>query len=247
MNYQEAVKMFEAADKAKLMLMEAFMYRCHPQTAKLVEILRENTIGDVRLIQAAFCFSAGFKPEGRLFNKRLGGGGILDVGCYPISLSRLIAGVAEGGNFVEPTEIKGVACIGQTGVDEWAAGALKFESGIIAQVACGIRVGPERSARIYGSNGSIFMPSPWVASRKEPEQGRIILQINGKDSEEIIIQAAMTSFTYEIDAFGEAVFSGKLKPIFPAMSAEDSLGNMLALDSWRNEVGCAYEQEKSCN
>ena len=72
------------------------MYRCHPQTAKLVELLREKAIGEVRVIQATFSFHAGFNPESRLFKNDLAGGGILDVGCYPVSLARLIAGVAHG-------------------------------------------------------------------------------------------------------------------------------------------------------
>jgi predicted dehydrogenase len=92
MNYPEAMAVVEAAVRNDVFLMEAFMYRCHPQTAKLVELIREGAIGQVRVIQADFSFHGGYNPESRLLNPELGGGGILDVGCYCASMARLIAG-----------------------------------------------------------------------------------------------------------------------------------------------------------
>ena len=120
-NHAEAMAIVEAARHHDVFLMEAFMYRCSPQTAKLVELLRAKTIGEVRVIRASFSFHAGFNPEGRLFRNALAGGGILDVGCYGVSMSRLVAGVATGKDFAEPIDVKGCGHLGATGVDEWAA------------------------------------------------------------------------------------------------------------------------------
>ena len=125
MNHRDGVRVVEAARKNRVFLMEAFMYRCHPQTAKLVELIRKKVIGDVRLIQAAFCFEAPVDVQHRLFNPRLGGGGILDIGCYPVSVARLVAGAALGKPFAEPLEVKGTAVIGaKSRVDEIALASL---------------------------------------------------------------------------------------------------------------------------
>ena len=92
LNYPEAMVVAEAARENKVFLMEAFMYRCHPQTAKLVDLIRSGEIGDVGVIQATFSFKGHFHSNGRLFSNELGGGGILDVGCYAMSIARLLAG-----------------------------------------------------------------------------------------------------------------------------------------------------------
>ena len=120
LNHTEAISVVEAARKHNVFLMEAFMYRCHPQTAKLVELLREKVIGEVRIIHASFGFHRDFNPQVRLFKNALGGGGILDVGCYTVSMSRLVAGIATGKSFADPLEVHGCAHFAPTGVDTWA-------------------------------------------------------------------------------------------------------------------------------
>jgi len=82
------------------------MYRCHPQTAALVRLVRDGAIGKVRLIQAAFSVARDFDAEHRMFKKDLGGGAILDLGCYPVSFARLIASAAAGQTVAEPIEFR---------------------------------------------------------------------------------------------------------------------------------------------
>jgi predicted dehydrogenase len=96
LNHAEATAIVEAAYRNDVFLMEAYMYRCHPQIARLVELIRAGAIGQVRLIQATFSFHTRFNPESRLLKNTLGGGGILDVGGYCASIARLIAGAASG-------------------------------------------------------------------------------------------------------------------------------------------------------
>src|SRR5688500_11722119 len=150
LNAAEAMAIIEAAIAHDVFLMEAFMYRCHPYVQRLVELIRdERAIGDVRAIQATFSFH-GPKPwtaEHRLISNTLGGGGILDVGGYPVSLARLVAGAATGSAFADPIEVKGSSHLGKTGVDEWASAVLRFAGpggdAIIAQVSCGVQVAQE--------------------------------------------------------------------------------------------------------
>ena len=134
LNVKEAEVIIAAARRAGVFLMEAFMYRCHPQTARLVEILRSGAVGELRLIQASFG-GAVAPTSTRHHAAELGGGGILDMGCYCVSMSRLIAGIAIGKPFAEPVEILGSGHVGQTGVDDWAAAILKFPGDLIAQVS----------------------------------------------------------------------------------------------------------------
>jgi predicted dehydrogenase/aryl-alcohol dehydrogenase-like predicted oxidoreductase len=243
-NHAEAMAIVEAAEANNVFLMEAFMYRCHPQTAKLLELIREGTIGELRMIAASFGFHVGFNPESRLFKNDMAGGGILDVGCYPVSMARLIAGAVIGKRYADPIEVRGSARLGTTGVDEWAAATMKFAGGVVAQVSTSISVTQENAVRIFGTEGQITILNPWVANRSGPDQGQILVARRNEPEHDIRIEADATSFTYEADFAGRAILSGAREAEAPAMSWEDSHGNMRALDAWRESIGLVYEIEK---
>lgn len=227
----------EAARENKVVLMEAFMYRCHPQTAKLVELVKSGAIGEVKLIEASFGFNAGFNPEGRLYNNALGGGGILDVGCYCTSMVRLIAGAATGQPFASALDVVGAGHLGETNVDEYAAATLRFPGDIIAQISTGVALSQSNTVRIFGTKGNIFVPSPWMCNA----QGANIIVNAGGQNEEILVEADRSLYAYEADVFCEAVQKGAVP--HPAMSPEDSLDNMLTLDRWRAAIKLVYETE----
>ncbi len=106
----DADAIFHEAKKAGVFVGEAYMYRLHPQTAKIVDLVKSGAIGEVRIIRSSFGFSMGsFRADHRLFANESAGGGILDVGGYPVSMARLIAGAASGQPFIEPTKVSGVA------------------------------------------------------------------------------------------------------------------------------------------
>ena len=243
-NHAEGMAMVETARENGVFFMEAFMYRCHPQTSELVRLLKDGAIGDIRTIRASFGFGGGhsINPAGRAFNRGLGGGGILDVGCYPVSMSRLIAGVAEGKPFANPQEVVGAGRLGETGVDEWAAAVLRFDSGIIAQVATAVRVSPDNSLEICGSDGRIAISNPWVANRQNPDPGRIVVTAGGEERV-IEVPAERTSFAYEADRVAQAVAAGESEAAWPAMTWDDTMGNLAALDAWRQAIGLTYDLE----
>lgn len=244
-NQYLAQAMIDAALANKVFLMEAYMYRCHPQTARLVELLREGAIGEVAVIQATFSFRAGHDPEKRIWNNALGGGGILDVGGYATSIARLIAGAAQGQAFAEPAAVTGAGRLHpETGVDMWAVGTLQFASGIVATVATGVGVAQENVVRIFGSQGSILLPSPYCADRAQAAPGRIVLRRQGEAPREIEVPAAATSYAYEADVCGRAIRAGRLQAEAPAMTWGDSLGNLRAQDAWRAAIGLAYKCEQ---
>ena len=240
MNHAEAAHVIEAARRHDVFLMEAFVYRPHPQTVKLVELLRQKAIGDVRIIRASFGFHVKYDPHSRLFSNELGGGAILDVGCYPVSISRLIAGTATGRPFAEPLEVKGCARFAPTGVDSWAVASLSFPGGILAHLATGMEVQQDNEVRIFGSKGNILVPSPWQPSR-HGGTSKIVVERNGEPSQEIIVEVSQPVFAIEADHVAAHIE----KRQSPAMSWDDTLGNMRTLDQWRESIGLVYDFEKA--
>ncbi len=240
LNHTEALAVVEAARKHDVFLMEAFMYRCHPQTAKLVELLREKVIGEVRVIYASFGFHREFNPEVRLFKNALGGGGILDVGCYTTSMSRLVAGIATGKPFAEPVEVKGCGHLAPTGVDTWATASLKFPGDILAALATSVEVQQHNVVRIHGSKGTIFVPAPW-AQIHDGSTTRLFVERKGEPPQEILVESTQPAFAIEADHVAAHIEDRQA----PAMSWDDSLGNMQTLDRWRKSIGLIYESEKT--
>ncbi len=241
MNHAQAQAMFEAARQHHVFMMEAFMYRCHPQIPLLLDLIRDGVIGEVRAIQAAFAFRGGDAPDSRILNRQLGGGGILDVGCYPVSFARLIAGAATGVPFQDPLFVQGAGHIGSTGVDDYAAAMLTFPGDIIAQVATGVRLAMDNVVRIYGTRGRIVVENPWAASRDKPSVANIT--VHAQETQTHRIEADRTCFAAEADIVAEAVAAGRTEAPPPAMTWADTLGNMQTLDAWRSTIGLAYEAD----
>ncbi|MGQ9455172.1 MAG: aldo/keto reductase [Armatimonadota bacterium] len=238
-NFPEAMAVVEAARRNDVFLMEAFMYRCHPQTAKIVELIKSGAIGEVKLIQATFSFQAWFNPTSRYFAPELAGGGIMDVGCYCTSMARLVAGAALGKPFEEPLEVKGMAHIGETGIDYYAVGILRFPNDILAQVSSGVFLNQENCVRIYGSEASLYIASPWFC----PEHCEIVLSRKGQDPEIIAVDSPKSSYTLEADLVARHIQDRQAPP--PAMTWDDTLGNMRTLDSWRVAVGLTFPMERN--
>ncbi|AUX77082.1 aldo/keto reductase [Sinorhizobium fredii] len=239
----EAQSIFHEAKKAGVFAGEAYMYRFHPQTARLVELVREGAIGDVRIIRSSFGFDmGGYRPEHRLFANDLAGGGILDVGGYPVSMVCMLAGAAEEKTFLEPQTVSGAARLGPSGVDEWASAVLKFPNDIVAEVSCSIMAQQDNVLRIIGSKGRIEVKDFWFASGTEGGIGRIEI-IRGDGQRTIEVEEKRHLYSFEVDAVGEAIRAGRAEFSFPGMSAEDTRANLRVLDRWRASVGLEYAIE----
>jgi len=223
--------------------MEAFMYRCHPLMHKLVELLGQKVIGQVRAIHASFAFHGTFNPNGRLWTQESAGGGILDVGCYPVSLARLVAGVAMGKPFADPLEVKGAGVLNPTTrIDEYAVAVMKFPGDIVATVATGVGVNMDNAARIFGTEGNIIIPSPWVPARDGGSVSIMVQRQGEKAPREMLVQTPRQLYSFEADTV--AANLDKRQASSPAMSWDDSLGNMKALDSWRQSFNFVYDFEQ---
>ena len=233
MGWADTMTVIEAARRNDVFLMEAFMYRSTPQTARLVELIRAGAVGEVRTIDATFAFKCGWDPESRLLNAELGGGGILDVGCYTMSMARLIAGAALGEEIAEPVQVHGAGHVGETGVDEWAAGTLLFEGDIVARIATGVQCSQDNKVIIHGSEGRIEVPDPWFCQGREPGESTMI--VNG---EETILAADRGIYANEADMVATNIENRQ--GASPAMTWVDSLGQARAIDAWLDAVGVQY-------
>jgi len=242
LNLAEAQLVVEATREHGVFLMEAFMYRCHPQTARLVDLIRSGAIGQVGVIQATFSFCADFHPESRAFNNALGGGGILDVGCYTTSIARLVAGAALDRPFAEPLKLSGSAKLHPyTGVDLYAVATAEFPGGILAQLAAGVGLTQDTGLRVFGTEGMLHLPTPYVVAREGGATSIYLTRPGRATPEEIRIETKEYLYALEADAVGDALAQGKLES--PHMTVADSIGNMAMLDAWRSAAGMVYDSE----
>ncbi|WP_112237034.1 aldo/keto reductase [Kribbella monticola] len=232
-----AAAIIEAAVRNDVFLMEAFMYRCLPQTKLVGQLIRDGAIGKVHQIQASFAFQASFNAESRIFANDLAGGGILDVGGYPVSYARLIAGAAIGAPYADPAAVTAVGHVGETGVDEWAAATLFFDSGLTAHVSTGVRLNDENRVRVLGSEGYLVVEDPWFGGDGKPTH--VTVHKVGEEPRDV---SAEPAFIYQAEA--EAVAAAVEARQAPEMSWEDSLGNLVVLDKWREAIGQQYEAER---
>ena len=241
LNWADAARVVEACERNGVQLLEAFMYRCHPQSARLVEIIKSGVLGEILKIEATFGFMSDGDPQSRLIDPDLGGGGILDVGCYTMSLCRLVAGAAQGQPFANPIEIKALGHLNDSGTDNQATAVMRFPGDILAVCSCAVRANENQSARIVGSRANLRIPTPFFCGT----QPNLILEPRNGEKEEITVDSTLDLYAYEADALAALVAGETLE--VPAQTAPDALGNMRALDEWRAQIGLVYPAEQPEN
>jgi predicted dehydrogenase/aryl-alcohol dehydrogenase-like predicted oxidoreductase len=239
----EAEAMQTAAREAGTFLGEAYMYRLHPLTLKLIALLKDKAIGDVRMIKSSFGFAKPFEKDHRLFANDLAGGGILDVGGYPVSMARLIAGIAEPHGIIEPDQVFAVGHLGSTGVDEWSAALLRFPNGIIAEVACSVSLAQDNVLRIFGTAGSIEIDQFWFAAGKQGGTAIIRLFDATGTRKDIAVDEPRHVYSFEVDAAAAAIRAKSREFAYPGMTSADTLGNLKVMDKWRAAIGLEYKLE----
>ena len=148
---EQVIEAFDAAEGAGLVVMEAFMWRHTPQVKRFLELLPE--VGKLQSIRATFSFVLTDQADVRL-DAGMAGGALMDVGCYCVGGSRLVAGA-------EPVRVFGEQVLAPTGVDEAFSGLLRFDSGVVAEIVAGF-TSDHRSLEAIGSKGNMLMRDPWL-------------------------------------------------------------------------------------
>ena len=170
---EEVDAAFDTAERTGLVLSEAFMYRHNPQTKWVTDLVAEGAIGELRVIRAAFSFGLYDVDDIRL-RTDVDGGGLMDVGCYCVSGSRLLGG--------EPIGVHGEAWVGPSGTDWTFGGLLRFPNDVLATFDCGTALPNRDELEAIGSEGSIFLDDPWhcvnpvIELRRDADVERIELE-----------------------------------------------------------------------
>ena len=225
-NAKEAEEIITAARAKGVFVMEAMWSRFFPAMAHVRKLLSDGAIGEVRMLQADFGFRTDVNPSGRLFDLALGGGGLLDVGVYPISLASMIFGTA--------SQVTGLAHMGETGVDEQAAIVLGYPGGALASLTTGIRINTPHEAFILGTDGHIKLHGPWW------KPATLTVNSGGK-SEEVTIPFNSVGMNYEADEVNQCLRAGKTESAL--MPLDETLAIMKTMDTLRAQWGLKYPME----
>ncbi len=208
---EEVERAFDAAERADRLLMEAFMYRHHPQTKKLKEIVEGGRIGELRLIRASFSFMLDDPTNVRL-KADLDGGSLMDVGCYCVSGSRLLAG--------EPEQVFGQQVTGPTGVDVRFAGLLRFPGDVLAEIDCGFDLPAGSDLVAIGSDGDVHVTYPWFCHDHAVEVRR------GEEAERVEVEE-IDRYRCELENMSDAI-RGEAEPL---LGREDALGQARTIEA----------------
>jgi len=202
---------FDAAETTGLHLSEAFMYRHHPQTARLAELVASGAIGELRVIRTAFSYSL-YDTDNIRLRTDVEGGALMDVGCYCVSGARLLGG--------EPELVLGAAHIGSSGTDWVFTGLMRFPGDVVALFDCGTSLPNRDELEAIGTEGSLFLDDPWHCQKPVIE-----LRRNGS-VEHIEIEAA-NPYRLELEDMNAAIRGERA----PLLGRADALGQVRAIEA----------------
>ena len=202
---------FDAAERAGLLLTEAFMYRHNPQTAKLLELVRGGAIGELRVVRTAFSYAL-YDADNIRLRTDVEGGSLMDVGCYCVSGARLLAG--------EPESVFGQAYVGPTGTDWVFSGALRFPGDVHALFDCGTCLAERDELEAIGTEGSLFLDDPWHCL--EP-----VLELRRNGEVERIELEPVDSYRLELENLADAA-AGRA-PLL--LGRDDAVGQARAIEA----------------
>ena len=221
----QAQAVIDSAKDKKLLVVEAMWTRFFPLFKTLRDLVREGRIGEPRLLQADFGISVPV-AQNRLFDPALGGGALLDVGVYPVSLASYLLGT--------PTAVSSRAHLGETGVDEQNAIILEHQSGALAVLSSAIRAETPQAAVVMGTTGSIRVCAPWWQPTK-----MILTDKNGEET--FSSPLPHNGYAYEAAEVMRCLREGLLES--PLMPLGETLSIMHTLDTCRAQWGLRYPGE----
>jgi predicted dehydrogenase len=235
---EQAKEMFATAEREGKRLIEAVMYRSHPQTRAILELLHRGEIGDLKMVRTSFCLRTR-KPDGNVrFQRELAGGALLDVGCYCVDFSRLVMGE-------EPSNIVAAGHLWTSGVDDFVTATLSFPSGRIATFQCALLVQADNTAMICGTDGFMEIPVPWkpasqssisVVRMTPPRMDGAVGPTLTPARSTYSINAGSDVYAIEVDHFATAILDNAPPAILP----HDSIANATILDTIRQQIGLSY-------
>jgi predicted dehydrogenase len=217
----------ELARHEQVFCMEAMWTRFFPAMGRLRELVADGAIGAARMVMADFGYRSDVVPTSRLYDTRLGGGALLDVGIYPISFACMLFG--------KPAAVTGLADVGSTEVDEVSAMLLRFNAGEIAVLSSAIRATTPQHAIVIGDSGSIEVNPQWW------RPSSLTVKRDGRPDEIISLPNPAAGFQFEANEVRRCVQAGKLES--PIMPLDDTIMMMAVMDDLRTQWGVNYPGE----
>ncbi len=208
---EEVEALFDTAERSGRLCMEAFMWRHHSQTKRLAALVADGAIGELRLVRAAFSFPL-VNPDDARLRPDLGGGALMDVGCYCVSACRLLAG--------EPVRVTGQQVVGPSGVDVRFTGSLAFDGPALASFDCAMDLPDRSELEAIGSKGSIRVQDPWQCNQPS-------LRLQRGDVVEVIEVEREDSYRLELENLGAAI-RGEAVPL---LGRADSVGQARTIEA----------------
>ncbi|MFL5931465.1 MAG: Gfo/Idh/MocA family protein [Gaiellaceae bacterium] len=210
----EVERAFDLAEAYGLVLSEGFMWRHHPQTSRLVQLVSDGAIGPLRLVRAVFSFPLAIErgPSDARFDPELDGGAMMDVGCYCVSAIRLLAG--------EPESLAGMQSIGPSGVDVVFAGTMRHAGNVISHFDCGFVVPRRAGLEVLGEDASLFVPTPFVVT----EPG---IELRRDGAVEQIAVEDVDSYLLELDNVSGAILGDS--PLL--LGRDDAVGQATTIEA----------------
>jgi dihydrodiol dehydrogenase / D-xylose 1-dehydrogenase (NADP) len=228
LNAVQGERMIRAARSADRLLMEAMWTRFLPVMERVRELVAGGRLGDVRLVTADFGFRAPFDPSNRLFDPALGGGALLDLGIYPLTLAFMLLG--------KPVKVRSAARLGETGVDEECSVMLAHEGGRTSVFTAATRLATPGHAFIHGTEAWIHVHAPWHASQ------RLTIRGPGDAEEPVDLPYRGGGTTHEAEAFMDLVRAGRRDS--EIMPLEETLRILRTMDEIRRQWGLRYPSER---
>jgi aryl-alcohol dehydrogenase-like predicted oxidoreductase/predicted dehydrogenase len=246
MNHIESMVLFGLAKDCGVFLMEAYMYRTHPQTFNILKNIESLCETNEKVeINSSFGFHAEIPKDHRLRNPMLGGGAIMDVGCYPLSMSKLLAGRILNKPYADPISIEASGNLDETGVDSNSKARILFSENIEANISCAINEEYENNLEIISDDYKLSVSQPWHCGQFQDGHSSIKVYSKNKLVDEISYKDEVGLFTREIDHASECILNNKLES--DLISHNDSQSIMLWLDKWRKELDtkCPHELKET--
>ena len=241
-NFLQMLNIKKKLENKNIFFSEAFMYRYHPQIRNIVDLLKKDkAIGSLLSMESCFGFDAlgskkvfGIKfkkkpdENNRLFNKELGGGAILDIGCYPVSFSIFVASLISKVDYNKIEILNKKKEIGKTGVDLNSFIELNFDNNFKSAINVSLTKNLGKKTKIIGTEGELVIEDTWSPIN--------ISRINiiGKNKKKIETKCHNNIYAYQIDALSDCILQNKKEPTFPGMTINETIENMKILDKWLN-------------
>ena len=204
----------------KIKFYEGIAYYSHPQTIEVLNLIDNDEIGNIEKIESTFGFKARYRPSSRLYNKELGGGSILDLGCYPISFFMLFAKLQEK-IFISNKKLN----YAKSGVDDEATATLNYDNKFEGKIHVSIKSNLENSCTIYGSKGFIKVKEPWSPSNND------VIEISSKKHFYVKqIKSNLSVYANQIEKVSESFLNDNVKNNL--FDIQKSSINMKLIDNW---------------